>query len=63
MKYKLFIITDEKEAILEDENEQYYMFKPPYKTCEKISYVDYFKKVYGGGGELYFQNLPLHSQV
>ena len=47
-EYRLFIVTDEKIAILTDIDGQIYKVLFPYKTPKKITYETYCEMVYGG---------------
>lgn len=54
MKYRIFIVTDEKVAILQDETGQIHKYEPPYKKCEQTTYGEYFQEIYcKNGGTIY----------
>ena len=50
MKYKLFIVTDQKTALLKGNNGKIYLSKPPYKVCEEINHSEYIMLAYSSGG-------------
>lgn len=62
-EYRLFMVTDEKIAILTDLYGQIYRVLFPYKTPKKITYEEYCEMVYGGVPEGVVHNNPTFRKL
>lgn len=54
MKYRIFVVTDKKVAILKGEADQLYKYEPPYKKCIQITYDQYFNEIYSKHGGIVY---------